>query len=174
MQTIFSVETSQTVRKMRPFTRFWRKLSVISLLLEIFRRLNANSIAFNTPNAMQTVLNVETSQTVRKMRPFTRFWRKLWVISILLEIFRRLNAISIAFYTPKATHAVFSVETSQTVRTMKNSRDFEENCALFRYCWRDFTVWKLFPLHLTRRMLCKPFLASKQAKLWEKCDHLRD
>ena len=30
-------------------------------------------IAFNTPNAMQTIFTVETSQTVGKMRPFTRF-----------------------------------------------------------------------------------------------------
>ena len=40
---------------------------------------------------------------------------KLCVISVVLEIFRRLNAISIAFYTPNAMHAVSSVETSSTV-----------------------------------------------------------
>ena len=40
---------------------------------------------------------------------------KLSVISLLLEIFRRLNAISIAFYTPNAIHAVFGFETIRPV-----------------------------------------------------------
>ena len=52
--------------------------------------------------------------------------------------------------------------------------DFEDNCALFRYCWRHFVVWRLFPLHLTRRMICKPFLASKGTEVCKKCNHLRD
>ena len=59
---------------MRQFIRFWRKLCVISVLWEIFRRLNAISIAFYTPNATHAVVSVETSPTVRKMRPCTRFW----------------------------------------------------------------------------------------------------
>ena len=118
MQAVFGVGSSKTVRKMRPCTRFWRKLSVISLLLQIFRHLNCISIAFYAPNATHAVFSVETSPTVRKMRPYTRLWRKLCVISVLLEIFRRLNVISIAFYTPNAIHAVFSVETSPTVRKM--------------------------------------------------------
>ena len=104
---------------MRQFTRFRRKLWVISVLLEIFRRLNAVSIAFNTPNAMHAVFSVETIPTVRNIRPYTWFWRKLIVISLWLEIFRRLNAISVGFYTPNAMHAVFSVETSPTVRKMR-------------------------------------------------------
>ena len=119
MHAVFSAESSPTMRKMRPFTRLWRKLCVISVLLEIFRRLNAISIAFYTPNAIHAVSCVETSPTVRKMRQFTRFRRKLCVISGLLEIFRRLNAVSIAFNTPNALHAVFSVETSPTVRKMR-------------------------------------------------------
>ena len=110
MHAVFIVESSQTVRKMRPFTRFWRKLCVISVLLEIFRSSNAISFAFYTPSAMHAVFSLESSPTVSKMRPFTRFWRKLCFISVLLEIFRRLIAISIAFYTPNAMHAVFSVE----------------------------------------------------------------
>ena len=111
IHAVFSVEASPTVRKMRPFTRFWRKLSVISLLLEVFRHLNAISIAFYAPNAIGAVFSVETSPTVRKLRPYTRFWRKLCVISVLLEIVRRLNAISVAFHTPNAMHTSFIVET---------------------------------------------------------------
>ena len=115
IHAVFGVESSPTVRKMRPFTRFWRKLSVISLLLEIFLRLNAICITFYTPNAIHAIFSAETRPTLYKMRPYSRFCRKLWVISVLLEIFRHLNAISIAFYTPNAIHAVFSVETSSTV-----------------------------------------------------------
>ena len=92
------------------------KLIVISLMLEIFRRLNAISIAFHTPNDMHANFSVETIQTVPNMRPFTRFWRKLCVISVLLEIFRRLNAISFASYTLSAMHVVFSLESGPTVR----------------------------------------------------------
>ena len=115
MHAVYRVETLPIVRKMRPFTPFWRKLCAISLVLEIFRRLNAFSIALYTPNAMHASFIVESNRPVRKMRSCTRFWRKLCVIFGLLEIFRRLNAISIAFYTPNAIHAVFSVETSLTV-----------------------------------------------------------
>ena len=122
--SVFSVETIPTVRKMRPFTPFWRKLCVVSILLEIFRRLNATSIAFYTPSAMHAVFGVESSPSVRKMRTFTRFWRKLTVISFLLEMFRRLIAISIAFYTPNAMHARFIVETSPTVRNMRPCTQF--------------------------------------------------
>ena len=111
----FIVETIIPVQKMRPFTWFGRKLCVTSILMEIFRRLNATSIAFFTPNAMYAAFSVLASPTVRKMRPVTRLWRNLCVISILLEIFRRLNAASIAFYTPNAMHASFIVETSSTV-----------------------------------------------------------
>ena len=111
IHAVFSVETSTSVRKMRPYTLFCRKLCVIYVLMEIFRHLNAISIAFYTPNDMHADFTVESSPTVRKMRPFTRFWRKLSVISLLLEIFRCLIAISIAFYTPNAMHASFIVET---------------------------------------------------------------
>ena len=95
------------------------KLSVLTLLLEIFRRLNAISIAFYTPNATHAAFSVESIPTVRKMRPFTPFWRKLSVISLLLDIFRRSNSIFIAFYTSNAMHAVFSDESSPTVRKMR-------------------------------------------------------
>ena len=110
---------AQLCAKCDHLLHFDDRLSIISLLMEIFRRLNAISIAFHTPSAMHAVFGVESSRTVRKMRPFTRFWRKLWVISIMLAISLRFNAISIAFYTPNAIHAVFSVETSPTVRKMR-------------------------------------------------------
>ena len=60
---------------MRQFARFWGKLCVISLLLEIFRRLIDIYIAFHTPIATHAAFSVVVGPTVRKMRPFTRFWR---------------------------------------------------------------------------------------------------
>ena len=140
MHAVFCVERSRPERKMRLFTRFWRILSVISLLLAIFRHLYAISIAICTPNATYAVSSVETIPTVLKMRPFTPFRRKLSVISILLEIFRRLNATSVAFYTPNAMHASFIVEWNRPVRKMRPFARFWENWALFRFCWRYFDV----------------------------------
>ena len=116
--------------KLRPFTQFWRKLSVISILLEIFRRLNATSIAFYTSNAMHAVFGVERSRPVRKMRSFTRSWRKLSAISLLLEIFRRLNAISIASYTANTMHASFIVDWSRPCEECDNLFDFDDKLSV--------------------------------------------
>ena len=169
MHPVYSVETSPTVRKMRPFTRFWWKLCVISILLEIFLHSNAISIAFYTPNALHASFIVETIIPVQKMRPFTWFWRKLCVTSILMEIFRRLNATSIAFYTPNAMYAAFSVLASPTVRKMRPYTRF----------WRKLSVISLL-LEIFRRLIATsiafytPVSSSKQSDLCEKCDHLLD
>ena len=130
---VFVVDRSRPVRKMPSFTRFWRELRAISLLFEIFRRLNSIFIAFYTPIATHAVFSVESCPTVRTIRPFTPFWRKLCVVSILLEIFRRLNATSIAFYTLKAMHAVFGVERSRHERKMRSFTRF----------WRILSVTSL-------------------------------
>ena len=79
--------------------------------MEDFPRLSAIFIAFYTPIVVHAVCNVETGIAARKSLSFTRFWRKLSVISLLLEEFLRLNAIFIAFYTPNVVQAVFGVET---------------------------------------------------------------
>ena len=116
---VFSVETIPPVRRMRPFTRFWRHTERYFAFLEIFRRLYAISMLFHTPSATYASFIVERSRPVRKMRSFPRCWRKLSTISLALKIFRRLKAISIAHYKPNATHSVFSVETIPTVRKMR-------------------------------------------------------
>ena len=128
----------QTCAKNVSICSILRKLSAISLVLEIFRRFNAISIALYTPIAAHAVFSVESIPTVRKMRPFTPFWRKLSVISILFEIFRRVKATSIALYTPNATHASFIVDRSRPCEKCDHLHDFEENCALFRSCWKYF------------------------------------
>jgi hypothetical protein len=138
--------------------------TVISLLIEIFRRLNALSTPFYAANAVHADFSVETSPASRKTQSFfpfdenchfalvwdisvfrrsfhsiprgernarrfqrrnkhsnsqnsifPRFGRK-FVISFLIEIFRRLNALSTPFYAAIAVHNDFSVETSPATR----------------------------------------------------------
>ena len=141
VQAVFSVETSTAARKSQLFTWFWRKVFVISLLLEIFRSLNAIFPRFYATNAMHACCNVETGVTAPKMQPFTRFWRKLIALSLLLEIFRSLKAIFIAFYTPNVVQAVFSVETSTAARKSQ---------PITRY-WRKVFVISLL-LEIFRRL----------------------
>ena len=119
MHACFNVETSPTARKSESFTRFWRKLSVLSLLLEIFRSLSAIFISFLTPNAMHACFIVETGRTARKMQPFTRFWRKLSAPLLLLEILRSLSAVFERLYASNTMHAGFIDETSPTARKMQ-------------------------------------------------------
>ena len=63
---------------------------------------------------------------------------------------------------------------SQLCAKCENLLHFEENWGLYRICWRYFDVYTLLPFHFTRRMLCSPFLASKEADLCEKWEHLLD
>ena len=133
MHGVFRVERRTAARKSQLFTRFWRNLSVISLLLKEFRRLNAIFIAFYTPNVVHGVFSFEISTAARKSQTCTRFWRSQSVISLLLEIFRRSIAIYIAFYTPNVVHAFLSFETSTAARTSLSFTRF----------WRKLSVISL-------------------------------
>ena len=64
----------QTCAKNASICSILRKLSAISLVFDILRCLNAISIAFYTLNAMHAGFSLQTCPTVRKIRPFTRFW----------------------------------------------------------------------------------------------------
>jgi hypothetical protein len=50
------------------------------------------------------------------------------VISFRIELFRCFDALSTPFYTPKAVHAEFTVETSLATRKTQSFVDFDENC----------------------------------------------
>jgi hypothetical protein len=50
------------------------------------------------------------------------------VISLLIEIFRRLNAQSTPFYAPNAVQADFIVETIPATRKTQSFADIDENC----------------------------------------------
>ena len=119
MHACFIVEIDPAARKMQPFTRFWRKISALSLQMAIFRRLNAIFITFYMPNLVHVVFSVETSTAARKSQTFTRFWRKQIVISLLLERFRRLKGIFARFYATNVMHASFIVETGPTACKMQ-------------------------------------------------------
>jgi hypothetical protein len=82
--------------------------SVISIRIEIFRRLNALSTPFYTPNAAQTNFSVEIIPKIAK-RNLSNF-DEISVISSRIEISMRLNALSTPFYTPNVPQTNFSVE----------------------------------------------------------------
>ena len=119
MHACFIDETSPTALNMQPFTRFWRKLSALSLLMEIFRSLIAIFITFYMPNVVYEVFSVETSIAARKSQLCTWFWQKVFVISLLLETFQRLKGIFARFYATNVMHACFIVETGPSVRKMQ-------------------------------------------------------
>jgi hypothetical protein len=50
------------------------------------------------------------------------------VISFLIEILRRLEAVSSPFYAPNTVQADFSVETSPATRKTPSFLDFIQNC----------------------------------------------
>ena len=141
MHGVFSFETSTAARKSQSFTRFWRKVNVISLLLVIFRRLNAIFTAFYTTNVVHGVFSFETSTAALESQSFPRFWPKVDVISLLLEEFRRLNAMFNTFYTPNTVHGVFSFETSTAARKSESFTRF----------WREVNVISLL-LVIFRRL----------------------
>ena len=116
---------------------------------------------------------VEWSRPVRKIRPFARFWRKLCVISLLLEIFRRLNAILIAFYTAIATYAVVTVETSLTVRKM---RTYTRSCrkrsvisVLFHSCWRYWSDISTFTRYFHHILLSESYVCQLHRRMKQTC-----
>jgi hypothetical protein len=53
------------------------------------------------------------------------------VISFLIKIFRRLDALSTPFYAPNAVQADFIVETSPATRKTQSFLDFDENRYFF-------------------------------------------
>jgi hypothetical protein len=70
---------------------------------------------------------VETSPATHRNHSFLDFAEKS-VIIFLIEIFRRLNALSTPFYAAMAAHADFSVNTSPASRKTQSFLDSEENC----------------------------------------------
>jgi hypothetical protein len=49
-------------------------------------------------------------------------------ISLVIEIFRRLDALSTAFYAPNALQTDFIIETSPATRKSQSFADIDENC----------------------------------------------
>ena len=177
---------------MRPFARLWSKLCVISLLLEIFRRLIDIYIAFHTPIATHAAFSVVVGPTVRKMRPFTRFWRHTeryfafvggistfiryfhfishaecyvrqfhrrkkqtcaknsTICSILKKTVRYIAPVGDILTCKRYLHCILHVECyagcfwrRKKHTCAKNATIYSiltTNWALFRYCWRYFTV----------------------------------
>jgi hypothetical protein len=71
--------------------------------------------------------SVGTSSATRKTQSFLDFEENS-VISFLIEMFRRLDALSTPFCAPNAVHADFIFETSPAAHNTQSFFDFDENC----------------------------------------------
>jgi hypothetical protein len=99
---------------MQSFVAF-EENSVISILVEMFLRLNALSTPYYTSNVAQANFSVKTTPAFCKTQSIVAFDENS-VISFLIEMFRRLNTLSTPFYTPNGAQANFSVETTPANR----------------------------------------------------------
>jgi hypothetical protein len=143
------VETIPVARKTLSNVLFRRKSTVISLPLEILRRLNAQITPFCAHSIVHAPFSVDTSATARKTL-FVQFWRKSTVISLPLEIFRRLTAHCTPFDTSNFTARQF--------RSQHKPRR-SQNAMLAQF-WQRSTVIS-FPLEILRRLNAQitPFYA---------------
>jgi hypothetical protein len=84
------------------------------------------------------------------------------VISLLIEIFRRLEAHFTPFYTQNVVHATFSVGTSPAPRKSQLFVDFDEKCYFVTDC--DISTFKRsFYSNFAGRTYCTTRYASEQA-----------
>jgi hypothetical protein len=78
----------------------------------------------------------------------------LTVISFLLEMFRRLNAVFAAFDTSNTTHAKFSIETSPAARETPPFDDFDRyffpalDISTFKRCFYCISQAKYSACHI--------------------------
>jgi uncharacterized pyridoxamine 5'-phosphate oxidase family protein len=163
-------------------------INVISLLIEIYRRLNAHFTPFYTQNVEHTALCIGTSPAARKSQSFVDFDEKCYfltdcdistfkrsfysnfadrtycttryasaqglrlanrnplsfltknVISLLIQIFRRLNVHFIPFYTQNVVHNALCVGTSSAARKLQSFVVFDEKCYFVTDC--DISTFK--------------------------------
>jgi hypothetical protein len=101
--------------------------SVISFLIEMFRRLNALSTPLYTPNVAQANFSVETTPANRRTQSFVAFDENS-IISFLVEIYRHFGAHSTPFYTPNVAQANFSVETTPANRKTQSFKFRRKLC----------------------------------------------
>ena len=74
-----------------------------------------------------SVFQLRNKPTHTQIATIGRCWRKLFVISLKFQIFRRLNAFFTALYVQNVVHSLSSVETSQDRRKPQSFVDFEAN-----------------------------------------------
>ena len=145
--------------------RFCRKLCVISLPLEIFRRWNAIFSPFymlkvvhactDASKQAQTHANRNNLSTLSKIM---RYSSPVWDISMLKRSFHSI------LHAQRSACLLCSVETSSDTRKSQSFDDFVENYALFLSRLRYFDGETLFSLHFTCRTQCAGIPASKLAE----------
>jgi hypothetical protein len=135
--------------------------TVISLLTEIFRRLDALSTPFYAPNAVQADFIVETIPATRKTQFFFDFVENCYFLPDWdISAFKR------------SIHSILCVESSARRFQRRNKSSNSQNSIfprfhpklLFRSWLRYFGVFSLFPLLSTLRTQCRPISLLKQAQ----------
>ena len=94
-----------------------------------------------------------------------RLCRKLSVVSLPFDIFRRFNALFTALYLWNAVHAVSSGETCPNSRKSQSLDDFDENETLFLSRLGYFYVETIFSLYVTCKTLYTRIPATKQYQI---------
>jgi hypothetical protein len=120
--------------------RLRRKMSVISIPIEIFRRISAQITPSYGQHIVHAVLSVETNPTPRKTRSFVDFVEEWpWLLS-------RLRYFDV--YTPKLLH--FATEHSARCIMRRNKASNSQN-SIDRRFRRKMTV-SSFPIEIFRRL----------------------
>jgi hypothetical protein len=125
MHADFSVETSTATRKTQSFLDFDENCYFVpDWDISAFKR-SFHSILCGERTAYRFQRRNKPSNSQNSISP--RIGRKL-VISFLIEIFRRLYALSTPFYAANAVHTDFSVETSPATRKTQSFLAFDDTC----------------------------------------------
>ena len=112
--------------------RFWRKLGVISLPFDIFRRLNALFTALYLWNAVHAVSSVEVSPDTHKSRHSP----------ILSKIKRCFSPISDNSTFKRSFHCIMLLECIARVSQRRNKRIYTQIVIIRRF-WRKLCVVSL-------------------------------
>ena len=113
---VFQLRKKPRHKQIAIIRRFSPNLCVISLSIEIFRRLNALLSALCVQNAVHYCSAASKQAQSQANRNHSSICPNLCVIDLPNEIFRRLNALFTALYVQIVVHALSIVETGPDTR----------------------------------------------------------
>ena len=122
MQACFNVETGLTTRKSESFTRFWRKLSVLSLLLEIFRHSNT---------IFDFIFNAECYARLFQCRNRPNCTQNAPIYSILTKIKRAFAPVGDVSKFKRYFHCILNAEWYARPFQRRNRPNFKLNAPIY-------------------------------------------